>query len=161
MINLTKTSVVSCPSAVDNAFTLHFGGSGIQLLPLETFSFFVFLFLIKELNPLDASDSHNPKISPVTLPPRLLWISWFNRRKRIWALKTFWSRVDFLIVDLSGELVTMILSCGNQGLLPRATHTERTATTKNTDSEKKKTCFLFQATSMKRLFCVIYRFSHS
>ena len=50
--------------------------------------------------------------------------------------------MDFLIVDLSGELVTMILSCGNQGLLPRATHTERTATTKNTDSEKKKDLFI-------------------
>ena len=71
MINLTKTSVVSCPGAIDNALTLHFGGSTLAAGNF-LLSFFFFLVRIKELNPLDASDSHNPKISPATLAPPLL-----------------------------------------------------------------------------------------
>ena len=60
------------------------------------------------------------KISPVTLPPRIIWISWFNRTKgRICVLKILWSRVEIVwLFDLPGELITIVVSCGKPG--PRA-----------------------------------------
>ena len=42
----------------------------------------------------------------------------------------------FWLFDLSGELITMIVSCGNQGLVPLTMCTEWTAATKITGIEK-------------------------
>ena len=42
----------------------------------------------------------------------------------------------FWLFDLSGELITMIVSYGNQGLVPLAMYTEWTAATKITGTEK-------------------------